>query len=141
MGKPLVLQFPVSASKCPVRWSCSRAGAVELHRHKATSLLLLVAQPHFHNLPGSPHQGKRFVLAEEIVVEHTQTKCSRRNKRFLQLQCPGSREGEEGDVPLCQALSWGGLELSLSSCRHFPAPRTVIWERLCLAFDLPHDQL
>lgn len=93
MGKPLAPQLPVSADVCQVRLSST----------KPTSLLLLVDQPHFHELAGLLKQGQGIVLPEEkIMVENVQSECLRRNK-FL--WCPGGREGKEADVPMCQILS------------------------------------
>lgn len=96
MGKPLAPQLPVSADMCPVRLSST----------KPTSPLLLVDQLCFHKLAGLLKQGQGFVFPEErIMVEHIPSKCSRRNKLLLLLWCPGGREGEEADVPVCKILS------------------------------------
>lgn len=96
MGKPLAPQVPASADMYQLRLSST----------KPTSLLLLVDQPHFHKLAGLLKQGQGIVLPEEkIMVENVQSKCLRRNKLLLLLWHPGGREGEEGDVPMCQILS------------------------------------
>lgn len=59
---------PCVSSMCPVRLSCSRAGAAgglpSCTSIKPLSLLPLVDQPHFHKLAGLPKQGQGFVLAE-----------------------------------------------------------------------------
>lgn len=107
MGKPLAPQLPVSANTCPVRWSCCRAGAVELlscTSTKPTSLLLVMDQPHFHNLPGLPKQGQGSVLpGEKILVEHIQSGCSRRNR--LLPSCSSTLEAGREWRQMCPCTS------------------------------------
>lgn len=98
------------SNMCPVRSSCSRAGAavglLSCPSIKPMSLLPLVGQPHFHKLASLPKQGQGFVLAEEkTVVEHIQSRCSRRNKLLPLLQPPGGREGVEAEVARCQDMN------------------------------------
>lgn len=134
MGKPLVSQLPVSANTCPVRWSCSSI--------KPTFLLLFMHQPHCHKLAGLPKQGQESACFQKKRLWWS---TSRGSVQEGTSSCPFSTLGAGRvwwQMYPCVRSELRRASVVFELLQAFPSTQdSDMGAQLCLAFDLPHDQL